>query len=90
MRMGVTCARARELVAKSVAKAVAAFHGKKSDELLWAEVAWRIGPEEFDRAVKIKISEDKADTTVLVNRAAAFQAFLNRNYPKPETEGGAA
>ena len=51
--------------------------------------AWRVGVEEFHFALMDKLAEDAADGTRNIrSRAAAFQAFLNERFPKPE--GGAA
>ena len=69
--------------------AVEAFKGTAADRRLWASVAWRVGVEEFHFALMDKLAEDAADGTRHIrNRAAAFQAFLNERFPKPE--GGAA
>ena len=62
--------------------AAAAFNASAADRKLWAAIAWRIGAENFYRAVKDKQSEDRAERVVLNNPAAGFQAFLNRHFPK--------
>ena len=77
--------------------AVSAFGGDAEDRRIWAAIAWRVGAEEFHYAVLEKMSEDAADGPAR-NPAAAFQAFLNRRFPKPvkaaaggeAAEGGAA
>ena len=84
------CARATaRLVAKALDEdldtAVRAFGGTAEDRRIWASIAWRAGAEEFHYAVLDKIAEDRADGPAC-NPAAAFQAFLNRRFPK---EGGA-
>ena len=68
--------------------AVRAFNGTKSDRSIWASIAWRVGVEEFHYALKDKLGENRSDKTNLLSPAAAFQAFLNDRFPKPE--GGAA
>ena len=65
--------------------AVAAFGGTAEDRRIWAAIAWRVGVDEFHYAVMDKLSEDAADGAPR-KAAAAFQAFLNRRFPK----GGAA
>jgi len=94
-RAGATCvgayAGARRGVAAVVAAAVedalVAFDGsrgpKPSDETLWAEIAWRVGAENFAHAVIEKKAEDAADGRPR-QPAAAFQKFLNQRFPKPE------
>ncbi len=66
--------------------AVAAFGGTAEDRRIWAAIAWRAGVGEFHYALMDKLAEDAADGTPR-KAAAAFQAFLNRRFPK---EGGAA
>ena len=66
--------------------AVAAFGGTAEDRRIWAAIAWRVGVDEFHYALMDKLSEDAADGAP-ESPAAAFQAFLNRRFPK---EGGAA
>ena len=66
--------------------AVAAFGGTAADRRIWASIAWRVGVDEFHYALMDKLSEDAADGAP-ESPAAAFQAFLNRRFPK---EGGAA
>ena len=69
--------------------AVGAFNGSAEDRRIWASIAWRVGVEEFHFALMDKLAEDAADGTRNIrSRAAAFQAFLNERFPKPE--GGAA
>ena len=70
--------------------AMRAFGGTLSDRCLWASIAWRVGVEEFHHALEDKLGEDRADDTILLTPAAAFQAFLNKRFPKPESKGGAA
>ena len=65
--------------------AVAAFGGTAEDRRIWAAIAWRVGVDEFHYAVMDKLAEDAADGAPR-KAAAAFQAFLNRRFPK----GGAA
>ena len=67
--------------------AMRAFNGTKSDRSIWASIAWRVGVEEFHYALKDKLGENRSDKTNLLSPAAAFQAFLNDRFPKPE--GGA-
>ena len=66
--------------------AVRAFRGTAADRRIWAAIAWRVGVDEFHYALMDKLSEDAADGAPK-SPAAAFQAFLNRRFPK---EGGAA
>ena len=68
--------------------AVRAFKGTASDRRLWASIAWRVGVENFHYALADKLKEDDVDKAVLVTPAAAFQAFLNERFPKPEGKGG--
>ena len=67
--------------------AVRAFKGTASDRRLWASIAWRVGVENFHYALQDKLGENRSDKTNLLSPAAAFQAFLNDRFPKPE--GGA-
>ena len=68
--------------------AVRAFNGTADDRRIWASIAWRIGIEEFHYALLNKLSEDSSDNAPR-RPAAAFQAFLNDRFPKPESTGGA-
>jgi hypothetical protein len=70
--------------------AVRAFKGTASDRRLWASIAWRVGVENFHYALADKLKEDGVDKAVLLTPAAAFQAFLNERFPKPEEKGGRA
>ena len=70
--------------------AVRAFKGTASDRRLWASIAWRVGVENFHYALADKLKEDDVDKSVLRTPAAAFQAFLNERFPKPEEKGGRA
>ena len=70
--------------------AVRAFKGTASDRRLWASIAWRVGVENFHYALADKLKEDDVDKAVLRTPAAAFQAFLNERFPKPEEKGGRA
>ena len=70
--------------------AVRAFKGTSSDRRLWASIAWRVGVENFHYALADKLKEDDVDKAVLLTPAAAFQAFLNERFPKPEGKGGRA
>jgi len=91
---GATCAGARRGVAAVVAavveEALVAFDGtrgqKPSDEAIWAEIAWRVGAENFAHAVIEKKAEDAADGRPR-RPAAAFQKFLNERFPRPEVRG---
>ena len=67
--------------------AVRAFKGTASDRRLWASIAWRVGVENFHYALADKLKEDDVDKSVLRTPAAAFQAFLNERFPKPEGKG---
>ena len=67
--------------------AVRAFKGTASDRRLWASIAWRVGVENFHYALVDKLRENDVDKTVLLTPAAAFQAFLNERFPKPEEKG---
>ena len=67
--------------------AVRAFKGTSSDRRLWASIAWRVGVENFHYALADKLKEDGVDKSVLRTPAAAFQAFLNERFPKPEGKG---
>ena len=69
--------------------AVRAFKGTASDRRLWASIAWRVGVEEFHYALRDKLSENRADKTILLTPAAAFQAFLNERFPKKGKKGDA-
>ena len=96
-------ARVRAALDMDLDLAVAAFGGTAEDRRIWAAIAWRVGVDEFHYAVVDKLSEDAADG-VPESPAAAFQAFLNRRFPKdvpqdenpvrntscPAKEGGAA
>jgi hypothetical protein len=42
-----------------------------------------------ERPLEDKLRENDVDKTVLLTPAAAFQAFLNERFPKPESTGGA-
>ena len=68
--------------------AVRAFNGTADDRRIWASIAWRIGIEEFHYALLNKLSEDSSDNAPR-RPAAAFQAFLNERFPKPESKGSA-
>ena len=81
--------RLREALDKDLDIALRAFNGTKSDRSLWASIAWRVGVEEFHYALRDKLSENRADKTILLTPAAAFQAFLNERFPKPKSKGGA-
>jgi len=70
--------------------AVRAFKGTSSDRRLWASIAWRVGVENFHYALADKLKEDGVDKAALLTPAAAFQAFLNERFPKPEEKGGRA
>lgn len=91
---GARHARARGSVRRAVAAAVemalVAFRGTRgpgmTDESLWASIAWRIGADRFEEAVRDKLAEDGVDSRPK-NPRATFQAFLDSRYPKPE--GGA-
>ena len=80
--------RLREALDADLDIAVQAFNGTKSDRRLWASIAWRVGVEEFHHALLNKLSEDSSDNAPH-RPAAAFQAFLNDRFPKPESKGGA-
>ena len=67
--------------------AVRAFKGTSSDRRLWASIAWRVGVENFHYALADKLKEDDVDKAALRTPAAAFQAFLNERFPKPEGKG---
>ena len=82
-------ARLREALDADLDIAVRAFSGTKSDRRLWASIAWRVGIEEFHHALLSKLAEDAADNAPR-RPAAAFQAFLNDRFPKPESKGSAA
>ena len=75
-------AHVRAAIDADLDRAVRAFGGTPADRKLWARIAWRVGAENFHHALVDKLKEDETDTTVLVNRAAAFQAFLNDRFPK--------
>jgi len=78
-------ARVRAALDVDLNLAVAAFGGTAEDRRIWAAIAWRVGVDEFHYAVMDKLAEDAADGAPR-KAAAAFQAFLNRRFPK----GGAA
>ena len=81
--------RARDIVGGVVEKALVAFKGTRgrgrTSEKIWARIAWRVGPQAFERAIDEKLSEDHHDGQPR-NPAATFQKFLNKQFPKP---GGA-
>ena len=86
-------ARLRAALDADLDIAVRAFGGTASDRRLWASIAWRVGVEEFHHALMDKLSENRADRTILLAPAAAFQAFLNARFPKkglPAVAGKAA
>ena len=86
------CARV-EVAARRIARAldadldvaVAAFGGTAEDRRIWAAVAWRAGVDEFHYALMDKLAEDAADGAPR-KAAAAFQAFLNRRFPKDDPQ----
>ena len=80
-------ARLREALDADLDIAVKAFRGTASDRRIWASIAWRVGVEAFHYALADKLKENAADETVLLTPAAAFQAFLNERFPKPEKKG---
>ena len=65
--------------------AVRAFNGTAIDRRIWARIAWRVGVEEFHHALINKLAEDAADNAPR-RPAAAFQAFLNARFPKPDAQ----
>ena len=65
--------------------AVAAFGGTAEDRRIWAAIAWRVGVDEFHYALMDKFSEDAADGAPKCP-ATAFQAFLNRRFPKDKPQ----
>ena len=86
----LSCARGRvsrvsREIAAVVEEAIVAFGGTRgpnpSDEAIWAGIAWRIGAERFHYAVMDKLAEDRCDNAPR-KRAATFQAFLDRHFPK--------
>ena len=81
-------ARLREALDVDLDIAVRTFNGTAADRRIWASIAWRIGIEEFHHALLNKLSEDSSDNAPRCP-AAAFQAFLNERFPKPESKGGA-
>ena len=89
---GLSCARARarrdprRLVAAAVAEAVAAFHGSKSDELVWARIAWRVGADNFHDAIVQASSEIDSHSSAPDSSELPriFQNVLNERFPKPE------
>ena len=82
-------ARLREALDVDLDIAVRTFNGTADDRRIWASIAWRVGIEEFHHALLNKLSEDSADNAPR-RPAAAFQAFLNDRFPKPESKGGVA
>ena len=80
-------ARLREALDADLDIAAKAFRGTASDRRIWASIAWRVGVEAFHYALADKLKENAADETVLLTPAAAFQAFLNERFPKPEEKG---
>ena len=90
----LSCARMRTRLGAALDAdldvAVRAFKGTASDRRLWASIAWRVGVENFHYALADKLKEDDVDKSVLRTPAAAFQAFLNERFPKPEEKGGRA
>ena len=90
----LSCARMRTRLGAALDAdldiAVRAFKGTASDRRLWASIAWRVGVENFHYALADKLKEDDVDKAALLAPAAAFQAFLNERFPKPEEKGGRA
>ena len=82
----LSCARMRTRLGAALDAdldvAVRAFKGTASDRRLWASIAWRVGVERFHYALVDKLRETDVDKTVLLTPAAAFQAFLNKRFPK--------
>ena len=89
-RLSRACMRTRlgEALDRDLDIAMRAFNGTQSDRSLWASIAWRVGVEEFHHALLNKLSEDSSDNAPRCP-AAAFQAFLNDRFPKPESKGSA-
>ena len=73
-------------VRAAVEEAVAAFSSRNpdADRRIWLKIANRVGAEAFMEAVWQKQSEIRNDRTRLRDTASAFQAFLNRRFPKPQ------
>ena len=81
-RLSCARSRVRRALDADLDLAVSAFRGTNDDRRLWAAIAWRVGIENFHYALLEKLSENAADSTFLRNPAAAFQAFLERRFPK--------
>ena len=89
---GVTRSRVWSVVAQTIAKATAIFHGTAKDSKLWARIAWRVGPELFSDAMRQAKSEIDAKKPLppWSEWPRIFQNILNDRFPKPNKKGGAA
>ncbi len=76
-----TRSRVRQAIDADLDLAVRTFHGTAYDRCMWAAVAWRVGAERFHEALMDKLAEDAVDKPTR-RPAAAFQAFLNKRFPK--------
>ena len=80
-------------VLAAVEEAVTSFSTRNpdADRRIWLKIANRVGAEAFMDAVWQKQSETGNDRTCLRDPASAFQALLNKRFPKPASgKGGAA
>ena len=80
-------------VLAAVEEAVTSFSTRNpdADRRIWLKIANRVGAEAFMDAVWQKQSEIGNDRTCLRDPASAFQALLNKRFPKPASwKGGAA
>ena len=80
-------------VLAAVEEAVTSFSTRNpdADRRIWLKIANRVGAEAFMDAVWQKRSEIGNDRTCLRDPASAFQALLNKRFPKPASgKGGAA
>lgn len=73
--------RVRQAIDADLDMAMRAFGGIPKDRCVWASIAWRVGAERFHEALMDKLAEDAVDKPTR-RPAAAFQAFLNKRFPK--------
>ena len=80
----LSCARSRvgRALDAELDIAVEAFSASPADRRIWAAIAWRVGIENFHYALLEKLNENKSNPIQFRNSAAAFQAFLDRRFPK--------
>ena len=79
-----SCARSRvrRALDAELDIAMSAFRGTEYNRRTWAAIAWRVGIENFHYALLEKLNENKSNPVPFKNAATAFQAFLDRRFPK--------